>query len=191
MLRMSGCAIALSALAILWGNAIVRADDRLDVAKVTEVVALIKGIPDWPLSPIMADDDDREAVAKNAWRVEVACGSIAAYESDVVREAMATILRAKPTTRDRQAMFFLCLYLFDVPASIRDVPPEKRFYVQGGCSPLPVSARTSTIWPWCFVEGQMRFDTAANGLESFARPYPALEAFDYLREKFGRRKTGD
>jgi len=165
-----------------------RGEEVLDPKKVDEVVALIQAIPQWPLTPLVADDDDRRAVARNAAKVQDHCGRIGAYDLQVIRAAMARILDNKPTQRNREAMYFVCLYLFQVPADINDVPRKKRFYVQGGYSPLPESARTSALWPWRMVEGKLEFDTSANGVESFARPYPVIEAFDYLHETFGRRK---
>ena len=155
---------------------------------IAAVVSLLEEMPHWALlSP-----DQRHT---KKWReIELTVRTIAEYDLDVIRAAMATF--SVESRYGEGKLYVINKYLFDLPETVRRDSPHFP-YIAGEWSGLPItgdsfnprpSDEVSARWPWRQEEdGTWRLTGTFAGY--FGAPYDALAAFDYYRENFGRREA--
>jgi len=156
-----------------------------------EVVALIESMPTWVKLHSWEKQEKEQA------QIEAAIRKIAGYDTDVIRSAEEFYLAAdRGATIDRTGqLYILNKFLFDLPEKVRlDSPASNDFGGWWMNRPIHRDPRNpedvgevSMRWPWSEnAQGAWRLTGRSNIFSG--PPYQALQAFDFYRETYGRRK---
>jgi hypothetical protein len=193
------CLIAIAAICSSFASCEAADDPDKDVA---ELVSIIAEMPCWPLLPLLADANVEVESREQARAVEQAAHRIRQYDLNSIRKAFVECHRldrkARSDTYSNLKLYILNRYLFQTPDSIERRSKHFLHLLAGSPGAIPITGvygepapddRMDTLWPWYKDdEGRMRFGVHRTMLLRLGPPYDAVKTFDYLREKFGRRK---
>ena len=166
--------------------------------QVAQAVELIRGMPSWPLMPVIVNEQRWDEAVRKAADIESACRQVAEYDTAVLREAFERYQK-QTDSLGLARLFWLNRYLFETPATVRR--DAKHFQqLLGWRSPQAVGSwenpqptdEFDVLWPWeKDKQGVLRFRVDLPILSYYGPPYPALERFDSYSQHFGRRKHAD